>query len=439
MQSSQRGRSGAARRSVPGIDAPSLRPGAKAQPTAFSHRTADPLAACCQLLWSIALLYPGGRPHHSPSRKASRIARLQAETTSSRPPAAPAPSFSCFPRPFCQSARHPNRVASSSPPSRLRVPPSSIAPFLFAFPRCSRCSLWFNFLLLLRLPPSSEPPPIVAPASSFSCLPSFVLSASLLPVSPSSPIGSHLHRPLRVSASPREPSFPLTRKSRLSRSSICNLHFALFNLQSPRSFSPQESLRSPQDFLLRSRPRVMYIYVHLRVLVARRLRAGLRKSPRRAPRSIRAPARPAHNSPLNERSCSMHRSPISITRAQPLSDRNSPPHNPLQRPESRTPLGTSTLKPKVVENLRRRPRCETPSPQPLTAAPLAQVNRNTLKGRFASMQQCTIRRCRLATSIRAAPESVVLGARRQREQSPPAPRFLTRRKVGYRPIQPVCP
>jgi len=76
----------------------------------------------------------------------------------------------------------------------------------------------------------------------------------------------------------------------------------------------------------------------------------------------------------------MHRSPISITRAQPRSDRNSPPRNPLQRPEPRTPLRTSTLDPQVVENLRSRPGCETPSLQSLTATLLVQVNRNTLKG-----------------------------------------------------------
>ncbi len=55
-----------------------------------------------------------------------------------------------------------------------------------------------------------------------------------------------------------------------------------------------------------------------------------------------------------------------------------------QHPNPCTPLGTSTLDPKDVENLRPRPRCETPLPQPLTAAPLAQVNRNTHAYCFAS-------------------------------------------------------
>ncbi len=115
------------------------------------------------------------------------------------------------------------------------------------------------------------------------------------------------------------------------------------------------------------------------------------KDPRRASRSIRAPARsaPSFTPTKGPVPCTAHHSP-------PLAPSLAPVATPLpatlySRPQPHTPLGTSTLGPKVAENLRPRPRCETPLPQPLTATPFDQVNRNTLKGRFASMQQCSIR------------------------------------------------
>ena len=90
--------------------------------------------------------------------------------------------------------------------------------------------------------------------------------------------------------------------------------------------------------------------------------------PRRPPRKPLAgpraqSARPGdrhHHSPPTQRPCSMHRSPISITRAQPRSDRNSHPSNPLQPPPTTHPSRNFNTRPKGGRKLASTPQVRNP-------------------------------------------------------------------------------
>ncbi len=150
--------------------------------------------------------------------------------------------------------------------------------------------------------------------------------------------------------------------------------------------------KMPQDFLLTFRPRIMYIRILTGAAVATRVRCHP-KSPSPGPAlnpRARLPTIHCQAKTLTIRGathpCPPHLSPAPGPR---LRSPFLPTTNLLPQPfttalNPHTPLRTSTLEPKVVENLRPRPRCETTSHHALTDTPVCQVNRNTPVPRFAS-------------------------------------------------------
>ncbi len=98
----------------------------------------------------------------------------------------------------------------------------------------------------------------------------------------------------------------------------------------------------------------------------------------------------------------MHRSPIAITRAQFRSDHNFPRRNPLQPPPTAHPSRGFNTRPKGGRTLTSTPQVRKPVVASTCRHAPRRIQPKHLQGRFASMQQSTIRRCRLAKFIRAA-------------------------------------